>query len=72
MSSDNKQVCAACGHSMEMHFRNVLDQVRCIITDHGVSTAGILGMPWETPCDCTDYHSERAEAKKREPFCWED
>ena len=57
----SREACVACGHDIEMHFQNVLGKVRCLVTERG-----ILGMQWETACDCTDYRSQQAEAKRRQ------
>lgn len=60
-----KEACVGCGHDIEMHFQNVLGKARCLVTERGVSSSGVIGLPWEVACDCIDYHSEIAEAKKR-------
>lgn len=56
--------CLACGHPRARHFRDVDGIIRCLVTESGVSTSGVIGLPWESLCDCTDFRSEAAELKR--------
>lgn len=57
--------CIGCGHTLSNHFRAVDDQIYCIVTEHGVSDCGILGIPYHRRCDCVNYRSESAESERR-------
>lgn len=64
-------VCAGCDHSLSRHFVDVTGVVRCLVTESGHSTSGVIGLPWSVACDCADYRSKQAnyrravEAKER-------
>jgi hypothetical protein len=59
------ELCIACGHPISRHFQDVTGVVRCIHTNRGTTTHGIIGMPYEIHCDCANYKSEAAEIRKR-------
>lgn len=59
-------VCEACGHLIGEHFRSVDEKVRCLHSESGVSTSGVLGMPWTSKCDCVDYVSPHTARKREE------
>ena len=61
-----QKICPGCGHPLHQHFKNVLDEVRCVVTEHHVSTGGICGLPYEIVCDCVNYASEQANRKQQE------
>lgn len=66
---ETREVCTACGHDITMHFTSVINVVRCLVTHHGESTSGVIGIAYHTACDCTDYQSpatERARAVEAE------
>lgn len=53
--------CTGCGHLRSRHFRDVDGIVRCLVVERGTSSSGVIGLPWETPCDCADYRSETGD-----------
>lgn len=64
------KICEGCDHSLGSHYKAADDSVRCLVTDSGLSTSGVIGMPWSWSCDCVDGVSEAAnyqrEKQKRE------
>lgn len=50
--------CQGCDHRIGEHFQSVDGVVRCLHSESGHSTSGIIGMPWTSRCDCVNYKSE--------------
>lgn len=44
--------CRGCNHALRDHVRNVQDEMICLHIDRGVSTSGVVGIPWSQVCDC--------------------
>jgi hypothetical protein len=60
------QVCAACEHSLEAHFRSEAGVVRCLVSHSGETTSGVIGLAYTTRCDCRDLHSEAADRRREQ------
>lgn len=58
--------CESCGHPLAQHFTDVTGVARCLHVHSGVSTSGIIGMPWSHHCDCENMRSERAVRRAAE------
>ena len=65
MPSDRTQeICAGCGHSLGSHFESVDKHVRCLVTEHGTTTGGVIGLPFTHSCDCVDYVSPKMDRQR--------
>lgn len=49
------EFCDGCRHSLGLHYRDVKGIARCMVVSRGVSTRGILGLPWEQGCPCVEF-----------------
>ena len=49
--------CGGCFHPLSRHYRDVTGVARCLATDSGYSTAGVIGLPWKYECDCEEFVS---------------
>jgi hypothetical protein len=58
------EACTGCGHSLSRHFRDVKGIARCLVTESGTSTSGVIGLPWELDCDCADFQSEQGDRRR--------
>lgn len=57
-------LCESCGHPRALHYRDVDNIARCRSVESGVSTSGVIGIPWSRGCDCEEFVSRQAEAEK--------
>lgn len=64
--ADYESPCSGCSHPVGQHVKSVDGKVRCFNVQTGVSTDGVLGMPWSERCDCVDYRSKSREWKEVE------
>jgi hypothetical protein len=64
--SDEQKCCESCKHPLSEHFRDVTGTVRCLHSDSGYSTSGIIGVPWTMRCDCADMISARSVQREAE------
>jgi hypothetical protein len=54
-------VCVGCEHDLDSHVVTVTGAVICLVTQHGVSSRGVLGIPYHSGCDCKNYHSAQRD-----------
>jgi hypothetical protein len=59
------EVCVACAHDIEKHVQTVIGTIRCLVVEHGETTKGVIGLPWQRDCPCRDYQMPKQE--HREP-----
>ena len=64
MSETTTEVCVGCTHLIGKHFMAVDGKVRCLVTHHGFSDSGVLGIPYSGECDCVDYVSENTTRRR--------
>lgn len=57
-------ICPACEHSLGRHYRAADDTIRCLITESGTSTSGVIGLPWSRACDCRNGQSKHTDARR--------
>jgi hypothetical protein len=57
--------CPGCEHLLSRHYFDVTGVARCLHTERGTSSSGIIGLPWEASCDCAGGISNMAEARER-------
>lgn len=55
MSETIREVCAHCGHGIERHFNDVTGVARCLWTERGTTDRGVIGLPFERRCGCTNF-----------------
>jgi len=53
--------CPGCEHDLDLHYRSLAGNDKCLAEESGVSTSGIMGLPWNWHCDCTNGVSEYAD-----------
>lgn len=58
------EFCVGCDHDMRMHFTSATGEVVCLMTDHGVSSSGVLGIAYHHQCDCVNYASPAATQRR--------
>lgn len=63
MSTD-RPVCNGCAHAIARHYTDPTGAIRCLVTARGHSTSGIIGIPWETECDCENYDSPQLRQQR--------
>lgn len=49
------EICPGCGHPMSLHVNDVTGRARCFAVERGVSSSGVLGLPYERHCPCADF-----------------
>lgn len=59
------EACSSCGHDITMHFASVAGPVRCLVTESGQSTSGVIGLPYHYQCDCIDFTSASGESRRK-------
>lgn len=58
--------CVGCDHPLRSHFRSLSDEVVCLVTTSGVSSSGVMGIPWTSRCDCVDFQSPKTQEMRAE------
>jgi hypothetical protein len=59
-----RNYCDGCGHSISKHYKDVRDVVRCTVVEHGTSSRGIIGLPYQKDCDCANYKLPKQKASR--------
>lgn len=49
------EVCVCCGHSIARHYEDPLKIIRCMVVERGETTSGVIGLPYERECLCSNY-----------------
>lgn len=60
----SEQVCKGCEHPLSRHYKAADDSIRCLVTDSGLSSSGIIGMPYSRSCDCVNGVSKASTYKQ--------
>jgi hypothetical protein len=63
--SEPIKVCLGCDHPISRHVNNVSGVALCLVVDTGVSSKGVIGIPWEHPCDCENFVSEKVNYRRK-------
>jgi hypothetical protein len=49
------EACTGCGHDINKHYTSPIGVVRCLVVKRGESTKGVIGLPYEIDCPCSNY-----------------